>query len=491
MGLFSGWFGSKDTEKPQRAQSATRPGPKSSSGRSAFTGAQGGDLTYSWSQTAQHMPINAFLKTELVTLRARSRELFRNDPYLKRFVSLMKSNVIGVTGIEMIPDARGKRLNESVSAAWSDWCKFGNCDITGTHNFTSFLNLYLITWLVDGEVFVRVHRDQEANSAGYSLELIDPALIDISYQTEVYRPTGNRISCGIEFNNKGRPVAYHMTGRVGDDVYQIGGRDKTRVPAEEMFHRFTIEYAGQLRGIPAAAPAMYRIKMLEGYEEAEVTAARVSASKMGFFKRSLDGAGYEGEQDESDGSRIMDASPGTFEELDPGVDLTTFDPQHGGKQYGEFIKSVLRGIASALGVSYNSLSNDLEGVNFSSIRTSVLEDRELYKAAQSWIIDTFLDPMFDQWKGAAGLAGLFSTPGSARVVVRWQGRRWSWVDPAKDMTAAEKAVGLKLKSRAELIRESGRNPEDVFAEVEEEAALFPANEPSDALQSQLQQIGAA
>ena len=41
------------------------------------------------------------------------------------------------------------------------------------------------------------------------------------------------------------------------------------------------------------AAALTRLKMLDGYEEAELVAARTAASKMGFFT-SPDGDGYSG-----------------------------------------------------------------------------------------------------------------------------------------------------------------------------------------------------
>lgn len=481
MKLLS-WFGRKGDQEPERIENADvypevektsqrKPHRLGLSIRSAFTGAQFSDLTASWSKSAQNQPINAFIKAELITIRARSRELFRNDPYLKRFISLMKSNVIGVNGIELIPDGKNKAIKKALKQAWEEWAEFGGPDITGQHDLVSFLNLYLTSWLIDGEVFVRKHVGDVGNDLGFALEIIDAALIDSTYSIDNFNGSGNRITCGIEYSQSGRPVAYHLSGKNGNDYYLVGSRALTRIPADQIMHRFTIEYPSQSRGIPAVAAAMFRLKMLSGYEEAEVTAARVAAAKMGFFTRSAEGHGYEGEESE-DGSRIMDAAPGTFEELDPGVNLETFDPQHPGANYGAFIKAVLRAIASGLGVSYNSLANDLEGVNFSSIRSSVLEDRELYKAAQNWIIRSFLKPMFKDWREYAVLSGTVRASDHRAIICYWQPRRWAWVDPVKDQKAAELAIALKTKSRSEVIRESGRDPVEVWREIQEEIELL-------------------
>jgi len=40
---------------------------------------------------------------------------------------------------------------------------------------------------------------------------------------------------------------------------------------------------------------------------------------------------------------------------------------------------------------------DLEGVNYSSIRAGVLEDREIFKGLQDWFIRSLVMPVFDEW----------------------------------------------------------------------------------------------
>ena len=57
--------------------------------------------------------------------------------------------------------------------------------------------------------------------------------------------------------------------------------------------------------------SLKRLKMVGGYEEAELTAARVAACKMGFYV-SPDGQGFTGNEVDSSGSLIEKASPGTF-----------------------------------------------------------------------------------------------------------------------------------------------------------------------------------
>jgi lambda family phage portal protein len=256
----------------------------------------------------------------------------------------------------------------------------------------------------------------------------------------------------------------------------VNGKAYEVIPAHKVLHLFITEAIGQKRGLPMMAGALFRMNMLAGYEDAAITAARVGASKMGFFT-SPDGDGYTGSGEDSDGAIITDSNPGTFEQLPTGVTFQSYDPDYPHQQFGEFVKTCLRGISSGLNVSYHALSNDLEGVNYSSIRAGVLEDRETWKSLQSWFIEGLVRPVYEQWIKSSVLRGAIALPGGNTLRVSdtdrymaasYQPRRWAWVDPQKDTTANILAVQNALKSRGEIIREQGRDPDDVWRELAEE-----------------------
>ncbi|MCP4828684.1 MAG: phage portal protein, partial [Proteobacteria bacterium] len=327
---------------------------------------------------------------------------------------------------------------------------------------------------VDGECFIRKVKTKQ----GLKLQFIDPQLIDVGYKHDKLKG-GRYIRAGIEFDQWGSPVAYHVKTDTGADTYSIGGMSYTRVDAKHMIHGFLPERIGQKRGLPWMATALARMKQLNAYEEAAVVAARVGASKLGFFK-SADGEAFQGSEYSSDGEIITDAEPGTFHQLPAGVDFTAFDPGYPTGEFNGFVKSCLRGISSGLGVSYNTLANDLEGVNFSSIRAGVLEDRESWKMLQEFLIDTLCRPLFEEWLTLSLLTGTIKVQGGSLGIGRadkfkdaiWQPRRWSWVDPVKDIQAAKEAIRLGLRSRSDVIREMGKDPGDVWAEIQAERELM-------------------
>jgi len=132
-------------------------------------------------------------------------------------------------------------------------------------------------------------------------------------------------------------------------------------------------------------------------------------------------------------------------------------------------------------VSYNTLANDLEGVNFSSIRQGVLEDREVWKVLQAWMIDVFNKPIFDDWLRYALLNQQITTergkPLRLSLIdkyreVRWQPRRWQWVDPLKDASTAKMEEEQGWTSKSEIIRGKGGDPVEVAKERERDKELF-------------------
>ena len=484
MGMF-------DFLKRQKTVVEHFPRPKQK--RSVFSGTATDRLTGNWTSTP--LPINATLQNELRPMRARARDLAKNNDYVRRFLQLAKTNVVGSKGIQLqslIVDTNGTadiEARQAIESAWREFSRKGRGEYTGLLTMCAAQMLMIESLLRDGEVII-----QKVRSArdGFQYKIIDPELLSVS-RTDDSRYK-NDISMGVEFNRQGKIVAYHISKsyrNMKTSSYAYEADDFDRIPAENIIHAFIPEYADQMRGYPAGMmSALKRLRQLAGYEEAEVVAARVGAAKMGFFTRSGEGAGYAGEQFDEDGNPVkdigddglyMEAEAGTFEELPHGVDFKMFDPNHPAGAYQSFVKTILRGISSGLGVAYNTLSNDLEGVNFSSIRTSVLEDREVWKTLQEWLIENVLCELYFDWLETELVRGIPLTGGRGTLRTvdllkykahTFQARRWQWIDPTKDVQASILAVQNNIKTVSDVIRESGRDPDDVFRERQREIELM-------------------
>ena len=438
-------------------------------GSRSYGAARIGRLTNDW--TTAVSSANKEIKGDLKTLRARARQLERDNDYVRRYLKALENNVLGSGGIKLQAKAKDfdgtfdSFANNKIERAWASWGKAANCTANGRQTWLDVQRVVLRSVARDGSVLIRKLRGYD-NPFRFSIQVLESDLLDTDYNAKL--KNGNMVRMGVELDKWERAVAYYiLNGHEGDD-YGVGRPTRRdRVPADEIIMPFIAERPHQVTGVPWMTSAMFRLNMLAGYEEAEVTAARVAACKMGFYTKTDANEGYQGEQD-ANGDLVSNAEAGSFEELPAGVNFTSFDPTHPNNAYGTFIKGCLRGISAGLGISYNSLANDLEGVNYSSIRAGLLEEREEWKAVQIWFIDSVMQPVFDEWLNYALLSNALELPAAKYdkfADIEWKPRRWQWVDPLKDTQANVIAVANGFKSRRGIISEAGGDIEDVLDEI--------------------------
>lgn len=448
-----------------------------------YAAANANNMTYSW--TNYKYTSDQIIEKYMEKLVAKSCEQYMNNPYFKGFIRLLQNNVIGDTGIRpqaQSKDANGKldeAANQAIEDAWAEWSKI--CDITGKMNLTGLFKLLIATTCREGEGLIRIVTGKDAGVWGFGLQLIDPRRLDI--KKNMILENGNYIRFGIEFNSYGKPLYYHLK-KYSDDWRNATavGDTHDKIPAEEIIHGFISEYIDQKRGLPWSSTSLLRMYMLGGFEEAAVEHARAGACQMGFITSPADPEAYDEDDENNDRRADMDieATPATFKELPPGYDVKKFDPNYPNGEFDSFTKAQLRAIAVGLGGSYSSVSGDITSVNFSSLRQGTLDEREIWKGLQEWFVSTFVMPIFDKWLKYSLLASKIKCNGGflkpERIDkykdVSWTVRRWSWVDPVKDINSASASVKSGFRSRSDVIRELGRDPEEVWEEIEKENQIL-------------------
>ena len=438
--------------------------------RRQFSAAKIDRLTSSWTTTQQS--INKDLQAGGKVLRARARDLSINNDYARKYLQMVVSNVVGSKGIVLQAKSKttkGKlntKANRQVEQGWKEWSQARNCAWDGRLSFIEMQRLFIESAARDGEVLVRLIKDE--SKFGFKLQFLDANRLDENLNKDL--GNGLVISMGIEFDATGRPVAYHLINNLDNQI--IAGLRTERVPAENIIHAFMGERPEQIRGGSWMASAMSRMQMLGAYEEAELVAARVGACKMGFYTSEA-GDSFIGEEDES-GNLISEAEAGIFEQLPAGTSFTSFDPTHPTTAFKDFNKAILRGIASGLGVAYNSLSSDLEGVSYSSIRSGTIEERDQWRVKQNWMMQHFMNPLYEKWLSMQLLnnsVGLDMINFDSLMEIRWQAKSWNWVDPLKDIQASIQAINAGLKTNSEVIAEQGGDIEDVYDQLAYEQQL--------------------
>ena len=472
MSIFD--FFKKDKTQGQKAQYITiRP--------QNYAAAQNSNLTFSW--THYKYTSDQIIKKYFTTLVARSCEQCMNNPYATRFLSLLENNVIGENGIMLQAQAKDingqldTAANDAQEKAWKDWGRSKNCDITGKLNFIAIQKLIIKTIAREGEALIRILKGTNAGNWGFSLQLIDTRRLDVNYNKNL--DNGHAIRFGIEFNEYGRPLKYfikkHDEDIIGQTTY---GGQYYEVPAEEIIHAFIPQWIDQKRGLPWFSTTLMRMDMLNGFEEAAVEHARAGACQMGFITNN-DPETYE-DKDEDIEDLNIEATPASFQVLPAGFDVKKFDPAYPNGEFDTFTKAMLRGVAVGLNSGYSDISGDLSSVNFSSLRQGILDTREVWKGLQEWFKSTITERIHEEWLKYSLLASKIPCKGGylkpERIDkyrdVTWTMRRWSWIDPVKDTNAAASSVANGFRSRSDVIREQGRDPDEVWAEIEKENEII-------------------
>ncbi len=407
----------------------------------------------------------------LRVVRGRSRELFRNDDYMRRFIALMKTNVIGPDGIRLqaglrLPDGSADIIaNRELERAWKDFCRPKNASVSGEQSLWDMASQVLASSAIDGEILYQMVPGWK-NDHGFAIKLIEADHLDLQKNTEL--ANGNTVTMGVERNSYGQRQAYWLLTRHPGSQFTTGVArfgDASRVSAEYVRHFFHADRPGQTRGVPLVVTAMNRLWQLGAYESATLIAARVGASKMGFFY-SDEVADFDEEEGDDAADLLTEAEAGTFDELPPGYRFQEWNPDYPNTNFADFEKAILRGIASGLNVSYVGLANNLEGVSFSSIRTGELMDRDAWRMLQRMMIDNFYDEIFTAWLPMAITSGAVNLPMSRlaeiKRSVRWKPRGWKWVDPQKEVNAAIAAVENGMESLYQVASDRGYDLEEIM-----------------------------
>lgn len=446
-----------------------RWGPESALG---YAGAVSNRLTADWI-LAPITSADREIRADAVTLRRRARELCRNDPYATRFLGLLEENVVGARGIRFqsrvadpLTEKQDKVANKLIEKSWERWCKPRNASVDGRLSFTGIQQLAIRTVAQDGECFIRMVEGFD-NPFGFALQIIDADQIDITFDRAA-RPGQNEIRMGIEIDEWGRPVAYHAWKNHPSDVFTQRSGDREAIPAREMIHLYAVRRPGQTRGVTWFAPVLFGMRMRYGLEEAELVSSRAGAQKMGVLVPETSetpdpNAVIHGSRQRAN----MKAEPGSFVWLPPGAkELKEYDPQHPNSAFEAFQRAILRSHAAGLRSSYHSMSGDLTGVSYSSIRDGTLKERDVYATLQWDLIDQMHDRVQPRQRAWAITTGQLQLDPRRRLseyeAHEWIPRGFDWVDPLKEVLAFKESFALMIDSRTRAAASRGRDFDEVI-----------------------------
>lgn len=471
--------------------------------RAARTYAAGEDnrLTALWGTDPYR--IDEVVRYQREKLVKRCRQQYRSNPYARSVISLQEINTVGSRGLTLV--CRPKRPDGSVDAAlgnaveraWREFALTTQCDRRGMRTLTDMQRLYVRGHGIEGEVLARFSYGIRSGATNVQVDLLDSLRLPADHDVDL--ANGNFIRASVEYDLDGAPVAYWIettrsasgatpegANALGGHVTALGRRYYLRIPAKDIVHDFFAEEPEQRRGIPRLATIVDKLRMLDGYHEAALVAARVGASKMAWIKRP-EPVEEEGDEEETAQELTYSAEPGEIGRLDHDEELVEWRPDYPRAELEGFSRLMLQGIAAGGNVSYAPMGRDTTRENYSSMQSNRLQDAHYYEAFAERLEHRFVMEVFRRWLPMAlsnGQIHLGDTDGLGTIPserlpkildgVSWARDAMRSINPATDAQARRIEVEAGLRSRSSVIREVNptADPLKVFQEIADEQALF-------------------
>lgn len=390
-------------------------------------------------------------------LRHQARSVASASPLVAGYFDTLDSEIFGDNGIILDLHSQDPQLNAMIESLFYSWREH----IPDSHiDFWDIESLVLLYLKRDGEAFVYVNETSE----GLSLKVIDPDNVDES----IDNPDKN-IYKGIEFDSNHLPLFYYIEDR--DQKIQ-------KIPAKHIIHIFKRASIHQNRGVSPLAPVIYPVFQKDKFKSAELKRARLQSEITGFFMPSEEEVvpSFDNGQDDDEASpkEIKEvAEVGKMTYIDKNL-KPYFTESHNATNIEFFIKQTDREIAKALGISYSTLTGDLNEVNYSSIRHGASEQRRQFRGLQNFIIRNLHNKIFERWLMCEIKRGIIAprqyTQALQNYTFKPQG--WEYIDPYKEINANKIALESGQKSLSEILREKGKELDSHIAEMKKEEEIY-------------------
>lgn len=451
--------------------------PSSALDGSAYEAAATGRRMSTWGLSS--VGPNTALSGPLSSIRSRTRTVVRNNPVAAGAIDSFVSNLVG-TDISPHWDLDDAALKEDLHLLWSDSQQ--ELDAAGVYDFYGQQEQVARGMMDGGEVLARFipRYTSDGLLVPLQVQLLEGDHLDAAYNSRA--PNGNEIRMGIEWDKRGRRAAYWLfLEHPGEHYMGLGyAGERVRVPASEILHVFRPLRIGQARGCPWLATLIVKLRELDQYEDAELVRKKTAALFTAFLEKPVGDGQVNGipgqhnvvgvpEADDINGNQVEGFEPGAIITLPNGRKIVFSNPADVGGNYKDFIKQQFRVVARGLGITYEQLSGDLEGVTFSSIRAGLIEFRRLCEMLQHrTLIFQFCRPVVRRWLDTAVLSGAIKIPDYLKNKrrywrVTWQPDGWDYVDPVKDRIAEQMDVRNGFDDRDSIIGRRGNDAARVDA----------------------------
>lgn len=443
------------------------------------------------------------LLPDLDTLRSRSRDLARNNGVASGLFQTQVDNVVGVgPRLSAIPDYRVLGKSKEWALEWSTWVESlwreywetPECDAAGQLDGAALTEQIFRSGMLNGEALaLPLWLPRSRSRWATRLQLIEADRLSNPFM----KMDSDRLRGGVEIDEFGRPVAYHIRDTHPGDAYVIAGMMSgkwVRIPAEtdwgrpRVLHVHDKERTGQTRGKPLLSAVIGEFKMSDHYVRTELQAAVVNAMIAAFLETPL--------QPESV-AEMLGASPtdpryqeyltvrgemtapmkaGAIIPVAPGSSIRPFIPARPADAFGPFTEVIARRIGAATGLPLELLMKDFSRTNYSSARAALLEAWRFFNGRRKWLHSRWLKPVYAMWLEEAVDNGSVEAPDFLEMQYAYCRAKWiwpgrGWVDPVNEAQASQIRMQAQISTLEMECAEQGLDYREVLEQLAVEKAL--------------------
>jgi lambda family phage portal protein len=452
------------------------------------------------------------------TVRARARDLVRNNPHAQHAVRISRIAVVGAElRLRLNPDYRFLGIDRVHVDGWARdverlWRQYAHgphfwVDAGRRYTFSDLFALIHDQDFIDGEALVVAEWD-EARPTKTCFQVIDVDRLS----NPVGVPEGTYFKGGVEMDRLGAPVAYHIRDAHPAE-YGIGPPlatvTHTRVERETPWYRpiamhsFQPLRAGQTRGMSEFASAIVALKMGHEYQEMELATANLQASIAAVLTTAANmqqAADMVGEKIDAETGEIITGAQAAFEDsisyynsldftfngvkvpkLAPGDKLDLVGSKHPTSAYAEFVRNQLYSVAAGLGVDPIALTQDYSRANYASNKMSFAHNGRAAETRRARLLRMIGMPMVGAWleeKIAAGEVDMplglhpeqFYKVKDALVRGTFITSSRAMIEPMKERQAQQLGRALGVETLESMCAEEGESWEDNLEQIARENA---------------------
>jgi lambda family phage portal protein len=411
------------------------------------------------------------------SLRARSRDQYRNNPLAKGAIDTLTTWVVG-DGLQCRPrlsrgvfaDALGwsteqvKRTQTLMKREWESFGENVECDLDRIGpDVYALQSLAFNSALQSGDILTMLPMVKRAGGAFETkIQLVEADRVS----NPTIRLDTEELKGGVRLDPYGAPYSYFVQESHPGDLSRFAWREVRAFGPVSGRRNAWLTYdrvrPGQTRGVPYLASCLEQLKQVERYTDAELMAAIVGGSltvllktqgAQGFAPPGVQMIASMGPTQTQQVVNSYALDYGAFVPLQPGEDVEIVDPKRPNTAFGDFIKSMVEQIGVGLGMPFELLIKHFTA-SYSASRAAINEFWKYVRFRRWQFAQMWLSPIYEAIITEAILTDRLRLPGfledvqlrHAYLSALWLGPVPGTLNPVQEVAAAERRIASGLSS---------------------------------------------